>query len=84
METPQENHPNRPTSPQTTPNTREQSGGGVLAKEQDVAGGGGVVTAAPAESTLPFTGSETPLMVLLGVAFLGVGLVLHRVSAARG
>jgi hypothetical protein len=85
VETPVET-PNQPTSPNSpnTPDTREkETGGGVLAQEEQT-GGGGVVTAAPAETALPFTGSEAPLLVLLGVAFLGVGLVLHRVSAVRG
>ena len=43
-----------------------------------------VVKATPAEASLPFTGSNTPLLMLVGVAFLGLGLVLHRVSTERG
>jgi hypothetical protein len=84
---PVETPPETPTTPPETPSTREQhGGGGVMSKEQGQ-GGGGVVTAAPAETaetTLPFTGSDTPLLMLVGVAFLGLGLVLHRVNAERG
>jgi hypothetical protein len=56
----------------------------VLGEEQS--GGGGVVeTAAPsAESTLPFTGFDVPLLMLVGTAFLGLGLVLHRATTQRG
>jgi hypothetical protein len=82
-ETPVET-PHHPTTSPNAPNTRAEHGGGTLAQEQGQTGAGGVVTASPAESALPFTGSEIPLVMLLGVAFLGVGLVLHRVSAARG
>jgi hypothetical protein len=78
VETPVEK-PDHPTSP-NTPNAPEKNGGGVLSQEQGT-GGGGVVTASPAETALPFTGSEVPLLMLLGVTFLGVGLVLRRVSS---
>jgi hypothetical protein len=57
----------------------------VLGQEQEHGGGGVVETAAPsAETTLPFTGVDLPLLLLTGAAFLGLGLVLHRVSAERG
>jgi hypothetical protein len=75
--------PNHPTSPPNAPNTHANQGGGVLGQEQGH-GGGGVVQASTAESTLPFTGSDTLLLMLLGVASLGLGLVLHRVSTERG
>jgi LPXTG-motif cell wall-anchored protein len=76
--------PNHPTSPPNTPKThaKARQGGGVLGQEQG-RGGGGVVQAAPAATTLPFTGSEVPLLMLMGAAFLGLGLVLHRMSANR-
>ena len=81
-ETPQK--PNRQTTPPETPNTRVEHGsGGVLGQEQG-SGGGGVVQASPAQSSLPFTGSETPLLILLGASLLGIGLVLHRMSVERG
>jgi hypothetical protein len=84
VETPPTETPNTPTTPPETPNTNaHQQGGGVLGQEQGQ-GGGEVVTASPAESTLPFTGIDVPLLMLMGVAFLGIGLVLHRVSAERG
>jgi hypothetical protein len=85
VETPPTETPNTPTTPPETPNTHahHQQGGGVLGQEQGQ-GGGEVVTASPAETTLPFTGIDIPLLMLMGVAFLGFGLVLHRVSAERG
>jgi len=57
----------------------------VLGQEQEHGGGQVVESAAPsAEATLPFTGVDLPLLLLTGAAFLGLGLVLHRVSAERG
>jgi hypothetical protein len=57
----------------------------VLGQEEESGGGGVVETAAPSTaSTLPFTGVDIPLLVLMGATFLGLGLVLHRVSAERG
>jgi outer membrane biosynthesis protein TonB len=83
VETPPEK-PNRQTTPPETPNARvERGSGGVLGQEQG-SGGGGVVQASPAQSSLPFTGSETPLLILLGASLLGIGLVLHRMSVQRG
>jgi outer membrane biosynthesis protein TonB len=83
VETPPEK-PNRQTTTPETPNTRvERGSGGVLGQEQS-SGGGGVVQASPAQSSLPFTGSETPLLILLGASLLGIGLVLHRMSVERG
>ena len=56
----------------------------MLGQEQEH-GGGVVETAAPGtEATLPFTGVDLPLLLLTGAAFLGLGLVLHRVRAERG
>ena len=84
VETPPTETPNTPNSPPETPNTpSNQQGGGVLGQEQG-RGGGEVVTASPAETTLPFTGIDVSMLLLMGVAFLGFGLVLHRVSAERG
>ena len=57
----------------------------MLGQEQASGGGGVVETAAPSTaSTLPFTGVDIPLLVVMGATFLGLGLVLHRVSAERG
>ena len=76
--------PNRQTTPPETPNTRvERGSGGVLGQEQG-SGGGGVVQAAPAQSSLPFTGSEIAVLILLAVSLLGIGLVLRRISVERG
>jgi hypothetical protein len=87
-ETPTEetpSHENKPTPKPDVPESVTEHGGGlVLPLEQHQGGGGGVVTAAPTAGSLPFTGSEIPVVVALGIALLGVGLVLHRVSAARG
>lgn len=81
-ETPQK--PSRQTTPPETPNTGVKHGSvGVLGQEQGP-GGGGVVQASAAQSSLPFTGSETPLLILLGASVLGIGLVLHRMSVERG
>lgn len=93
VETPPVETPDSPTSPEspespTTPVEEEGHGGDeVLPQEQ---GGGiesptGQVTeAAPAAGTLPFTGSRTPLLVLFGVALLGVGVGLRRVATEQG
>jgi hypothetical protein len=89
VETPQSpTSPNSPESP-TTPVEREGGGGDdVLPQEQG--GGGGVESptevteAAPAAGTLPFTGSRTPLLVLFGVALLGLGVGVRRVTTERG
>jgi hypothetical protein len=56
----------------------------VLGQENGTGGGEVVETAAPAESTLPFTGVDVSLLMVMGAAMLGVGLVLHRASTARG
>jgi hypothetical protein len=56
----------------------------VLGQENGAGGGEVVETAAPAASTLPFTGVDVPLLVLTGAAMLGVGLAMHRASTARG
>jgi hypothetical protein len=58
----------------------------VLPQEQGHGNGGEVVAteAAGAESTLPFTGADIRFLLLTGAAFLGLGLVLHRMSAERG
>ena len=83
VETPPEK-PKRQTTPPETPNTRvERGSGGVLGQEQG-SGGGGVVQASPAQSSLPFTGSEIAVLILLGASLLGIGLVLHRMSVERG
>jgi hypothetical protein len=96
VETPPVETPNSPTSPEspespTIPVEEEGRGGDeVLPQEQGQGGGGiesptGEVTeAAPAAGTLPFTGSRTPLLVLFGVALLGLGVGLRRVAAEQG
>ena len=57
----------------------------MLGQEQEHGGGQVVESAAPsAEATLPFTGVNLPLLFFTGAAFLGLGLVLHRVSTERG
>jgi hypothetical protein len=88
VETPQSpTSPNSPESP-TTPVEREGGGDEVLDQEQG--GGGGVESptevteAAPAAGTLPFTGSPTPLLALFGVALLGLGVGIRRVTSERG
>ena len=76
--------PETPQQP-SSPKHNTQTGGTVLGQEESSGGGGVVETAAPStESTLPFTGVDIPLLVLAGAAFLGLGLVLRRVSAERG
>ena len=80
METPSET-PETRKSPNAQP---KHQGGGVLGQEQGTAPTSGVVTASPAEAALPFTGSNAPLLMLVGAGFLGLGLVLHRMSTDRG
>jgi hypothetical protein len=74
--------PHKPSSPQSPENT----GGVVLPQEQGQGNGGEVAatTATGAESTLPFTGADIRLLLLTGAAFLGLGLVLHRMTTQRG
>jgi LPXTG-motif cell wall-anchored protein len=66
------------------PDSVTEHGGGVVLPLEQQQGGGGVVAASPSAGTLPFTGSETGLLVLLGVVFLGLGFVLRRVSVPHG
>jgi hypothetical protein len=76
--------PHTPPSPTEKPKHNTQPGGGVLGQEEESGSGGVVETAAPsAESTLPFTGADIPLLILTGAVFFGLGLVLHRVSTER-
>jgi hypothetical protein len=42
------------------------------------------VSASPGNKSLPFTGFELGLVALAGVALLGSGFALRRVSTARG
>jgi hypothetical protein len=78
-----------PTESPTAPVAEER--GDVLPQEA-VGGGGGQeapaapvtetgVQAAPAGTTLPFTGSHGPWLVLIGLGFLGLGVGLRRVIA---
>jgi hypothetical protein len=91
VETP--DSPTSPESPESPPAPVEEEGGGgdeVLPQEQGHGGGGiesptsEVTEAAPAAGTLPFTGSRTPLLVLFGVALLGLGVALRRVATEQG
>jgi LPXTG-motif cell wall-anchored protein len=66
------------------PDSVTEHGGGVVLPLEQQEGGGGVVAASPTAGTLPFTGSETGLLVMLGVVLLGVGFVLRRVGTAQG
>jgi len=96
VETPPVETPNSPTSPEspespTTPVEEEGRGGDEVLPQEQGRGGGGiesptgeVTEAAPAAGTLPFTGSRTPLLVLFGVALLGLGVVLRRVAIEQG
>jgi hypothetical protein len=92
VETPPVETPESPTSPgspesPTSPVERRSGGGGVvLPQEQGVGGavGGEVTQAAPAAGTLPFTGSPTPLLMLLGAALAGLGVGLRRMTTERG
>jgi hypothetical protein len=96
VETPPVETPDSPTSPESpeTPNTPvdEEGRGGdeVLPQEQGQGGGGiesptsEVTEAAPAAGSLPFTGGRTPLLVLFGVALLGLGVGLRRVATEQG
>jgi hypothetical protein len=78
-ETPTPVAPHKPSPPNETQTPNSNSGGSVLGQEEEH--GGVVATPAPsAESTLPFTGVDIPLLMLMGALFLGVGLVLRRVS----
>jgi hypothetical protein len=89
-ETPQA--PSTPLSPESPTAPVEETGSGrgeVLPQEQEVGGGGsggvaGQQVTTTAEATLPFTGSRTPLLVLVGVGFLGLGAALRRVVAEQG
>jgi hypothetical protein len=60
----------------------QHRGGGNEAPTEEVTEVG--AEAAPAVEALPFTGSNTPLLVLLGGGLLGLGMGLRRVVAERG
>jgi hypothetical protein len=91
VETPQSpTSPNSPESP-TAPVEREGGGGDEVLPQEQGQGGGGiesptseVTETAPAAGTLPFTGSRAPLLVLFGVALLGLGVGLRSVTTERG
>jgi hypothetical protein len=94
VETPPVETPQTPEAPQESPNApvKEKGGGGVNVLPQEQGSGGqeapntGITEtnaeASPAD-TLPFTGSNIPLLVLLGGGFLGLGVGLRRLSAER-
>jgi hypothetical protein len=85
--------PETPDTPESPPAPVEEKGGGgvdVLPQEQGSGGeeaptGGITETSAEAgpAATLPFTGSRTPLLVLLGTGFLVLGVGVRRLTSER-
>jgi hypothetical protein len=85
VETPES--PATPHSPKSPTSPVEEKGGGgveVLPQEQVSGAVGGQEAPTATEATLPFTGSETPLLMLVGVGLLGLGVGLRRAVAERG
>jgi hypothetical protein len=91
--------PTTPPVTDTPPAPVEEEGGGgggggaqdVLPQADQGGGGGGAppaevppTEAATAPGTLPFTGPNVPMLLLVGVGLLGLGAGLRRVGAERG